>query len=155
MASSKKPRKKYRPKAQITDPLTWAIESNKRLADHADYSLVWKVTVNGAMLALTQGTAGRQEINDLLAAHNGVLGLVKTLNYPDDTYIMQRCQSALQSVVARFAEVGRYVLRGSEMAALNDMIALHDEFLDHVTVRQMEEALAYIKRNSHTAVRIT
>jgi hypothetical protein len=35
------------------------------------------------------------------------------------------------------------------------MIALHDEFLDHVTVRQMEEALAYIKRNSHTAVRIT
>jgi hypothetical protein len=98
--------------------------------------------------------AGKQ-INDLLAAHNATLGLVKTLNYPDDTYIMQRSHSALQGVVARFAEVGRYVLRGSEMAALNEMISLHDEFLDHVTVRQMEEALAYIKRNTHTAVRLT
>jgi len=155
MASSKKPRKKYRPKPQIANPLAWAIESNMRLADHAGYAVTWEVRANAAMLALTQGTAGKQEINDLLAAHNATLGLVKTLNYPDDTYIMQRSHSALQGVVARFAEVGRYVLRGSEMAALNEMISLHDEFLDHVTVRQMEEALAYIKRNTHTAVRLT
>ena len=148
-------RSSYRPRPVLVDPLGYVLESMKPITDHESYLVDLKLRNHAALTLLLKGQAAKQEINDLLAAHNATLGLVKTLNYPDDTYIMQRSHSALQGVVARFAEVGRYVLRGSEMAALNEMISLHDEFLDHVTVRQMEEALAYIKRNTHTAVRLT
>jgi hypothetical protein len=154
MPATKKPRKKYRPKPKFMDPVGWTVESNKLLRDHGDYAVTCKIRANDAMLALTQGRADLQSMGDLLAAHNVTLGLVGSLDYPDDTYITLRSQKALEDVVLRHKEVGRYVLKGSEMAAINDMLSLHDEFLDHVTVRQMEEALRYIKRRSPEAVHL-
>ena len=69
-----------------------------------------------------------------------------TLGGPDVDGTLVRSGAALMDVCDR-ANAGKgTALRAPEMQALRDMMALHDELVDVVTVGQMEKAMAYIKK---------
>jgi len=59
---------------------------------------------------------------------------------------LSRSGAALMDVCDR-ANAGKgTALRAAEMQALRDLMGLHDELLDVVTVGQMEKAIAYIRK---------
>lgn len=45
----------------------------------------------------------------------------------------------------RGAELGRYVLKAQEIAAMNDLLDVHDEQMTKVTVKNMEDAMDLVE----------
>lgn len=140
MPSSSKPRKKYRPKTRLADPMDWVIQSIGPLREHDESSLLFKTRVNLAMQLLIRGQAGSIEMNDLVSAHNITQALVELKGYPDTTRIMDRSLEALQQLFQRAVATGKPIVNAVQMAALNDMVGLHDEFVDAITLQDMERA---------------
>jgi hypothetical protein len=45
----------------------------------------------------------------------------------------------------RGAESGRFVLKAAEMTALNEFMELHDAQMEVVTLKDMDEAIAFVR----------
>jgi hypothetical protein len=52
---------------------------------------------------------------------------------------------ALRAVGARGAESGRFVLKASEMTALNEFMELHDAQMEVVVLKDMDAAIALVR----------
>ena len=155
MPKSAKPRKKLNhAKRRISgDPLALVIESNQLLREYdgGRYVQLWKINVHAAMRSVVQGTAGDDSMTTLLSAWNVTRAHCDFHKY-DDAGIMDTAKDALEGLCTRGRETGRIVCYASDIAALNNLLDLHDNWLDVVTVRQMENALTYIKNNTSLAV---
>ena len=142
-----KPRKKYKPKYVIVDLVGHLKYSIKPLVKHDSYVIDLKLRNHAAMLALTQGRATKQDIDVLIPMSNTVealrrMGIGKG-EYDD---AIQAGLAALWEVSRRGAEVGRFVLRAQEMAALNTLMDVHDAQMDVISVRELELAREIIHR---------
>jgi hypothetical protein len=146
MPASKKPRKKYRPKPVLVDPVGFAVESNGLLKDHGTWLLDWSLRNNVAFGELLKGRASKTDLDTLVAARNIVEALIVTLDGVDIDGTLARSAAALIDICDR-ANAGKgTAMRAPEMQAIRDLMALHDELLDVVTVGQFETALRYAKR---------
>ena len=145
MPKSSKPRKKYRPKKVFINPAAYAVESATQLTDHGSYSIDWKLRAHISMSALEKGEATRDEIEDLIAAHNITEALVRTRKLDGAQAVTDRSHRAFQSMMDRCAGRECLALNYEERAAINDMLDLHDQLMDAITVHQLEEAIAYAK----------
>jgi hypothetical protein len=156
MPANKKPRKRYRPKPVMLNTLEFVKESMQPLAEHGNYLLDWKLKNNLAFAALLRGQADRQDIDTLVAARNIVEALVVTLKGKDIDGTLTRSAAALIEICDR-ANAGRgTVTRAPEQQAIRDLMLMHDELMDGVTVKEFEVALAYAKKeiNAGRAQRI-
>ena len=139
-------RSKYKPRPVLTDPVAYVVESSTPLVDHGTYVIDWKLKLHVAMEMLVKGIAKKPHMDAVVAARNITEGLMVTLGGTDVDGTLVRSGAALMDVCDR-ANAGKgTTLRAPEMQALRDMMALHDELLDVVTVGQMERAMAYIKK---------
>ena len=137
---------KYKPRAVLTDPVAYVVESSTPLADHGTYVIDWKLKLHVAIEMLVKGIAKKPHMDTVVAARNITEGLMVTLGGPDVDGTLARSGVALMDVCDR-ANAGKgTTLRAPEMQALRDLMALHDELLDVVTVGQMEKAIAYVKK---------
>ena len=137
---------KYKPRPRLTDPVAYVVESSTPLVDHGTYVIDWKLKNHVAMEHLIKGMAKKPHMDAVVAARNITEGLMVTLGGTDVDGTLLRSGAALMDVCDR-ANAGRgTTLRAPEMQALRDMMALHDELVDVVTVGQMERAMAYIKK---------
>lgn len=139
-------RSKYRPKAVLVNPLGYVVESSTPLVEHGSYVVNWQLKNNSAFEKLLKGKADKQDMNTLVAARNITEALVVTLGGVDVDGTLERSAVALIDVCARGNEGRSLVMRSAEMQALRDLMSLHDELLDVVTVGQFEKALAYAKK---------
>jgi hypothetical protein len=93
-----------------------------------------------------RGQAGKTDIDTLAAARNIAEALLVVLDGEDIDSTLARSAVAIIEMCDRGNAGKALVMRSEEMQAMRDLMQLHDELLDVVTIRQFEDALAYAKK---------
>lgn len=128
----------------LQDPLGFVLESITPVAQHDSFLVDLKIKNHDALTALTRGMATRQDIDTLIQAVNIVEALYR-LGFGRDYFPEVRAGlDALYEVGVRGAESGRFVLKASEMDALNMVMELHDAQLEVITVKDMDAAFKLV-----------
>ncbi|WP_288074809.1 hypothetical protein [Pseudomonas sp.] len=140
MPKSKAPRKKYRPRPLIQDPIAWAVSGVKTM--HADRGtmLAKQVRNSDALTALCQGRATKSDMDVLIHMHNAVEALWQAGFGTEYSEILIRGKCALLEIGERGAASGRFVIKATERQALNDLVALYDAQMEVATVRDVYRA---------------
>lgn len=146
MPSSAKPRKKYRPKPVLADPVGYVVEGVQPVASHGSYLVDLLVTNHNAMEMLVKGVAKKKHMDVLIAMHNITEALYRMGFGRDYSDCVLRGKAALLDLCGRGAKTGRFVCRAAEIQALNDLMALADAQLEVITVADMQKAIALGKR---------
>jgi hypothetical protein len=136
-------RSKYKPKPVLVNPLGYVMESATPLIEHETYVVDWQLRSNSAFEKLLKGIADKKDINTLVAARNITEGLMVTLKGADTDGTLARSAVALIDLCDRGNAGKSLVMKAQELQAMRDMMQLHDELLEVVTVRQFERALEY------------
>jgi hypothetical protein len=137
---------KYKPRPRLVDPVGFVVESVRPLAELDDYVLKWKLRNHEAFASLMRGQAGKTDIDTLAAARNIAEALLVVLDGEDIDGTLTRSAVAIIEMCDRGNAGKALVMRSEEMQAMRDLMQLHDELLDVVTIRQFEDALAYAKK---------
>jgi hypothetical protein len=115
------------------------------VTSHANYLLDVRIKNHGAMTALTQGRATREDMDILVASLNIVEALYRRGFGADYKDVVHAGLEALRSVGARGAATNKFILRADEMRALNEAMELHDAQLEVITVRDMDIAVKDVR----------
>jgi hypothetical protein len=138
-------RSSYKPRPVLVNPLAYVIEGMKPVAHHESYLIDLKIKNHGAMTALTQGRATRADMDVLIAMNNITEALWRMGFGKEFDNVMRGGHQALVEIASRGAATSRFIVRASEMNALNDLMDLHDAQMDVITIKDMEAALALAK----------
>jgi hypothetical protein len=138
-------RSSYKPRPVLVNPLAYVIEGMKPVAHHESYLIDLKIKNHGAMTALTQGRATRADMDVLIAMNNITEALWRMGFGKEFNDVMRGGHQALIEIANRGAATSRFIVRASEMNALNDLMDLHDAQMDVITIKDMEAALALAK----------
>lgn len=148
-------RSKYRPRKVLLNPVEYVIESIAPVTSHSDHILDVKIKNHGAMQSLTRGEATRHDIDLLVAMVNITEALYRLgfgREYKDE---LQAGLDALHAVGSRGAKSSEFILKASEMNALNTVMELHDAQMDVITIRDLEKALDLVRDDhKHKRVRV-
>jgi hypothetical protein len=143
-------RSKYKPRAVLANPVAYVMESLTPVTQHDDYLLDLKIKNHAAMAALTRGHATRVDI-DLLIAMSNMIEALWTLGFGKEyEAVMCAGQAALIEVGRRGLTTDKFILRGPEMTALNDLMELHDAQMEVVTVGDIERGIDIIRKRERT-----
>lgn len=138
-------RSKYRPKPLLVNPLGYVLESMKPVAHHEQYLVELKIKNHLAMTTLTRGEATRSDIDTLIASVNIVEALYRLGFGREYADVVREGLDALRDVGKRGAESGRFILKSTEMNALNLVMELHDAQMDLITIKDMDKAIELVK----------
>jgi uncharacterized membrane-anchored protein len=108
------------------------------------YFIELKIKNHDALRALTQGEAVRTDIDTLIASVNITEALYRLGFGREYKDVVNEGLDALRSVGRRGIESGRFILRASEMRALNLAMELHDAQLEVITIKDMENAIKVV-----------
>jgi hypothetical protein len=157
MATNKKPKKKYRPKAVLQNPLGYVMESMTRVADH-DYDLTTlRIKNSEAMYSLLHGTAVKDDMDKLVAMSNMTEAFWELGFGKEYQNVCVDGRYAILSIVNRATKHGRFTPTGLEITMLNTLMELHDAQMEVITVKDMERALARVRQkiqHNHDTVRL-
>lgn len=150
MAGTKKPRKKYRPKPNLANPLGFVLESIAPVSSHTGYLVDLQLKNSGAMSALLRGQATKKHMDVLVAMSNIVEALLQ-LGF-GKTYSGRAVdgREAILRIVWRAVDKLRFTPTGPEIQALNGLMELHDAQMQVITVKDMDDAIALAKRQLRT-----
>lgn len=137
-------RSKYKPKHVLANPIGYVLESISPVASHKSFMLDLKIKNHGAMDALTKGRANRSDIDTLISMVNITEAFARLGFGKDYSDVVRDGLQALRDVGKRCATSGRFVLKASEMNALNAAMQLHDAQLEVVTLKDMDNAIALV-----------
>lgn len=138
-------RSKYRPKPQLANPLGYVLESMVPVAKHSSYLVDLKIKNHSAMAALTQGLATRNDIDTLIASLNITEALYRLGFGREYAQVVRDGLNALRDVGRRGVESGKFILKSTEMNALNLVMELHDAQMDLITIKDMEKAMDIVR----------
>jgi len=144
--SNSKPRKQYKPRPQILSPLGYVLEGLESVKSHESYMRTLKIRNSAAMVALLQGKATKLDMNVLVAMSNMVevfcsMGFGK--EYVD---VSTQGRTAVLGIIFRAVEKMRFVPKGEEIKALQDLVELHDQQMDVITVNELDAALTTARK---------
>jgi hypothetical protein len=151
MPKSSKPRKKYKPKSRLVNPMAWVMEGFSPISTMSEYFINLKTVNHSAMESLVKGRCNPDEFNRLLAVHNMANVLVSMGYGSEYDDVLDDSFAALTALGTRAEEKGRFVGRAQEITALNTLLELHDAQLAIITIEIMDKALkvATDKKLSH------
>ena len=138
-------RSKYRPRPQLANPLGYVLESMVPVSKHESYLVDLKIKNHLAMATLTKGLATRTDIDTLIATVNITEALYRLGFGREYAEVVRDGLEALRSVGRRGVESGKFVLKSSEMNALNLVMELHDAQMDLITIKDMEKAMNIVR----------
>lgn len=150
MATSKKPRKKYRPKPVLRNPLGYVLESLTPVREHDPDVMTLRIRHSQAMVALLQGRARKPDMDTLIAMCNMTEALHEMGYGVDCDGVCEAGKQAIASIAQRATKHGRFTPSGPEVASLNTLLELHDAQMDILTVRDMERAINRINTRLRT-----
>jgi len=104
-----------------------------------------KIKNHGAMSLLTKGKATRADIDTLIAMVNVTEAFARLGFGSDYSDIVRDGLQALRDVGKRGAASNSFILKASEMNALNSVMELHDAQMDVVTLKDMDAAIALVR----------
>ncbi len=148
MAVSKKPRKKYRPRAKLADPVAWVLEGFRRLT--RDEVLSTQTANHAALAALTQGAGTLEDWKVVTGALNMATVLDEQVYDAEYHEAMQEALQAHGRCGVRLHQCGRFGYSGLDLAAVNLAMEVHDVQLENTTVGEIEKALAEADRRHRT-----
>jgi len=145
MGTTKKPRKKYRPKPVLQNPVGYVLESMMPIRNH-DFPLVdLKIKNHMAMTMLLQGKAKKDNMDKLIALSNVSEALWELGFGKEYQNVCVDGRYAILSIVNRATKHGRFTPTGPEITMLNTLMELHDAQMEVITVKDMERALDLVK----------
>lgn len=143
-------RSKYRPKAQLTDPLTWVLAGLRPVLTAKEVMDNVRIKNHLAMRCIVEGTATRKDMDVLIEAFNitEALARVDPALGRDWAEEIKAGQDALLAMGKRGVSLGdRFVFTGAELNAANTVMELHDAQLERCTVAQMEKAIGEVVKD--------
>jgi len=146
MGASKKPRKKYRPRIILQDPVQRVLDRLTPVRSLSSILTTIKIKNSEAMIALLGGAAVKQDIDILIGISNVVEALMELGFGAEYRDVWAAGERALLDISTRAARHGRFTPTGPEITALNALMELHDAQMDIITVADMEQALALIEK---------
>ena len=139
-----KPRKKYKPKTIVQNPLNYFLGGLKRV--DAENLTELNVKNSKAMLSICNGQGTRDDWDQLVGMQN--MGLVLAEIHFDMQYhdILIVGRNALHAVGKRWLEHKKFVFKGDELQSLNDSIEVHEAQLNALRVIDVERAFNEVQR---------
>ncbi len=144
---TKKRNKKYTPKGVRLNALEYVLERHKRVADvQVDKVIRIKIGVGIARKLAEQGRASKVDMNDIIAAVNIVEAFIALGIGVEYQAQSSAAKEALIAVSARALDLeGRFVFKGLEIKAIQELIEIHDAVMDVVTLKEVEDAIGIVK----------
>jgi len=139
-------RSKYRPRAVLQNPLGYVLEGMTPVAKHDSYLTELKIKNHLAMTMLTKGQATRGDIDTLIATVNIVEALYRLGFGTEYADVVREGLDSLRAVGKRGADTNKFILKADEMNALNLVMELHDAQMDLITIKDMDNAVAIVKK---------
>lgn len=149
MPTSKKPRKKYRPKHILADPVGYVTELMGGVKDHETYLRDLKLRNSAAMTNLLQGRANKKDMDVLIAMSNITEALYRLGHGKAYQDVAVAGRAAILGITWRAVERHRYVPTGPEINALNMLMELHDAQMEVICVQDMDRAIALAEKAIH------
>jgi DNA-binding response OmpR family regulator len=144
MPGNKKPHKKYRPKANLQDPVGYLLEGLQTIRSKDSLLVDLQLKNSAAMAALTRGRANRKDMDILIAMSNMIDALQGFGIGADYREVAISGREALITIAHRSQRVGKFGPSGTDIAALNALLELHDAQMDVITVNDMQRAISQI-----------
>lgn len=144
MAKSAKPKKKYRPRPIIQDPIRYVTALVRPAPEAA--RLKTKIGIHLAMTNITKGEGTKDDWQEVANALNLSVILAEMGYGKDYVPLIVEAQGSMVLVRDRLKATGKAILRGVEMRAINEALAVHDEQIDLATVKDIEKALFAIEK---------
>lgn len=153
MGKSAKPRKAYRPKPAVRNPIS-AIFGGMS-GDHAEHLRRLNIINHAAMVAMVQGRATRDDWDRLVGVIN--MGNVMCEQGIGNEFraAMIAGRDVMCEVGKRAVASGRFLFRGDEMAAMNEALDCHDAQLENVRAIDVERASDEVMRRIHGGINTT
>lgn len=136
-------KKKFTPKWLKVNTLELVADRIKPTAKQDSWMLDRQLKAAAGLDALMHGTAVRDHISDLIAAHNMAVALQKYKTGDEYRAITNASADALVGIAERFTKFGRYGATGTEIKALQDLLELHTAQLEVTTVGEVQRAYEY------------
>ncbi len=135
---------KYKPRAILANPMGYVLESMTPVSKHNSFMVDLMIKNHGAMTSLMQGKATRKDIDALIQMTNITEALYRLGFGTEYKDVVSAGLEALREVAARGAKDNRFILRASEIKALNDAMELHDAQMEVITIKDMERAIKLV-----------
>lgn len=150
MPTSKKPRKRYKPKPVRLNAFEYAIESVAPVQSQKGYIPGIALRNHSAMAELTAGRATSAHVGLLVGMSNMVDALTRMgvgVEYID---VAKAGDAALAELIRRAHVRRRYTPTGPEITAINALMELHDAIMETINIKQMEDAIALARKIQKT-----
>lgn len=143
MGRSAKPRKAYRPRDQLADPVSWAIAGVHTFPIATQQAIM--APIHAAVLRLKQGRAGRDDWNIVRQALNVAEALAALHIGPNLLPQIGAGQQALHAIARRMVGAGHTVCDGAELVAIDEAVAMYRAQLRLCTQAESSRAFARVK----------
>jgi hypothetical protein len=143
MPTNKKPRKRYKPRLMLADPLAYVVESVSPL--HPEDVTTIALRNSSAMNALLQGHATKKDMDVLVALTNITEALVHMGFGADLATVAAKGREAIHSIVWRAVKILKFTPTGTEIQDLNLLMELQDAQMAVITVQELGQALTRVK----------
>lgn len=143
-----KKRSKYRPKGYRLDNMAWVTSGLQRVGTLPEAGVNLKLKNQIALDSMVRGEGTRDQFDVLIAAFNVAEALWRInenlgeLHAPD----IKAAQDALFNMGKRYQRTGSMAFTGPELQAVRYGMDIHNAQLDACTVREMEQALDFVRR---------
>ena len=152
MASSKKRNKAYRPKALITNPLSFVFSGMQRI--EGEHLTDLQVKNHSAMYEMVQGRGTRDGWDKLVGMINMSIVICELGTGAEYHAELLAGRDALYSVCVRYRSIGKFIFTGDEMNAMNTALQIHDAQLEISRVIDIERATDEVIRRIRTGVNL-
>lgn len=143
-------RSSYRPRRVLANPMSYVLAGMESVKTHSSHILDLQLKNHNAMAALTQGKATRADIDLLVAMVNMVEALWRLGFGQEYREEVDAGLDALHTVGSRGAATSKFILRSSEMEALNTIMDLHDAQMEIITIKDLENAMEIIRKEERS-----
>lgn len=143
----KKPRKKYKPKYVLPDPVNWVIGGMRRLDVKQPEIMNLTISIHHAATQLAKGHATRHEMDFLLTASAVTIKLLQQGFGADHEDIASAGRDAVAELVKRGWNDNKFIARGPELTAINEMIELHDAQFEIITMAELDAAITQVLKD--------
>lgn len=154
MATSKRPRKKYRPQpSMLANPLEYVLGGLTPLTQQADYVAKWELQVHTSLDSLLRGSGTPHDMSVMIGTQSlcaAILAKLKRgVEYVD---VLAEAHQAIAALADRYPAEKRYVCQANEGEALRTLVELLEAYIDTLSVRDMEQVRAVALRNMRGVV---
>lgn len=139
-------RSAYKPRAIITDVMSFVASGLKPLSTVGDEAVKLKLKNHDALNNLRSGKGTVADVDIVLVAMNMAEAIAKQTKLGIDWLPeIEAAQDAVGNMGDRGLATGRFVFRGPELTAVNLVMEVHDLQLDGCTVAELERSIKYTK----------